>query len=86
VETPVPFALPSAVLGERVFPEFVFSECKARNIFEGIDRLMDEPDVNDSIGRRRERLLEQLQPRPSDGLIGTTPMLRAAEMGLRLLE
>jgi lipid A disaccharide synthetase len=86
VETPVPFALPSAVLGERVFPEFVFSECKARNIFEGIDRLMDEPDVNDSIGRRRERLLEQLQPRPSDRLTGTTPMRRAAEMGLRLLE
>jgi lipid-A-disaccharide synthase len=84
----VPFALPSGVLGEPVFPELAMGRCTPDRLAAAMEELIESGDARERLHEHQERLLTLLQPEsPSDG-VGTaadTPMQRVAEIGHRLL-
>ncbi len=84
----MPFALPSAVLGERVFPELAMSQCTPQRVATALEELIDSGNAKARIREHQERLLRLLQPEPPSATVGTTadtPMQRVAEIGLQLV-
>ena len=61
----VGWALPSAVLGERVFPEPDMGERAAENVAASLERLIDDEGERERMRDVQRRLLELLRPEPA---------------------
>lgn len=84
----VPFALPSGVLGEPVFPELAMWRCTPERLAAALEGLIESGDARERLHGHQERLLALLQPEPPSDGVGTeadTPMQRVAEIGYRLI-
>jgi lipid A disaccharide synthetase len=85
----VPFALPSAVVGERIFPELSMLECKPRRVAAALEKMIDDEGAGELMRKHQQRLLGLLEPSPVSAGYGTaadTPMQRVALVGLLLVE
>ncbi len=84
----VGFALPSAVVGERVFPELAMRQCTPEGIAAALQEMIGDDDAGERIRRHQQRLLGLLQPSPPNAGYGTaedTPMQRVAQVARQLL-
>jgi lipid A disaccharide synthetase len=82
------FSLPSAVLGERVFPELSMRQCTAEGVATSLDELIDDDGARTQMRKHQERLLDLLRPSPPEegcGEITDTPMQRVAEVCFQLV-
>ena len=85
----VGWALPSAVLGERVFPEPDMGDEAVENVAESLQRLIDDDGARLRMRDVQRRLLDLLRPeppRPGYGEGTDTPMRRVACIAKELLE
>lgn len=84
----VGLALPSAIVGERVFPELSMRECEPRGIATALEELIGDGDSTERMREHQRRLLGLLQPEVPTAGYGTmadAPMERVVEVGLQLL-
>lgn len=84
----IPFALPSGVLGERIFPEVAMRQCTPDRMATALLELVDTGDARERLEKHQQRLLGLLQPEPPQHGVGSTtdtPMQRAAELGHHLV-
>ncbi len=84
----VGFALPSAVVGERVFPELSMRQCTPRAVAASVEEMIDNEGVREQVRRHQQRLLGLLEPSPPRAGYGTsadTPMQRVAQVALELV-
>lgn len=84
----VALSLPSAVVGEQVFPELAMRQCTPERVAMSLEQMIDDEGATERIRRHQERLLALLQPPPPSpgyGKVGDTPMQRVAQVGGQLL-
>ncbi len=84
----VGFALPSAVVGERVFPELSMRQCTPQGVAACLEEMIGNEGERERIRSHQQRLLGLLQPSPQRAGYGTTadtPMQRVAQVGLELV-
>ena len=84
----VGYALPSAVVGERVFPELSMRQCTPRAVAASLEEMIGNAGARERIRTHQQRLLGLLQPAPPRAGYGTsadTPMQRVAQVALELV-
>ncbi len=84
----VAYALPSAVLGERIFPELSMRRCTPEAVSALLEELIVDEGARERTRRQKQRLLGLLQPEPAragEGKSSDTPMERVADLGLELV-
>jgi lipid A disaccharide synthetase len=82
------FSLPSAVLGERVFPELSMRQCTAEGVATSVTELIDNDGARTQMRKHQKRLLGLLRPSPPEegcGKSTDTPMQRVAEVCFQLV-
>jgi len=84
----VAFALPSAVVGERVFRELAMRQVQPENVARAMAELIEDEGAGERMRELQQRLLERLCPSPPEhgyGRATDSPMQRVAELGAWLL-
>jgi lipid-A-disaccharide synthase len=84
----VGFALASAVVGERVFPELPMRQCTPRGVAASLEEIIGDEGARERMRMHQQRILALLQPSPPSagyGKTADTPMERVAQIGLQLL-